>query len=265
MKTIRVLIVDDEPMAREGIRVLLRDDPEVEVVGECADGREAVQAIRDEAPDLVLLDIQMPEVDGFAVVEEVGVQNMPMVIFVTAYDKYALKAFDVAALDYLLKPYDDERFATALNRAKDQLRRGEVGDLTQRLISLLEREPGRRGVEAVPTAGSYLQRIMLKTAGRVTFLRVEEIDWIEAEGDYVRLHGGGKRHLVRETMKRLEEQLDPARFVRTHRSAIVNLDRIKELHPFFHGDYLIVLTDGTELKLSRSRRRSLEDRLGRSL
>ncbi len=260
-----MLIVDDEPMAREGIRVLLKDDPEVEVVGECADGREAVQAIRDRAPDLVLLDVQMPEVDGLAVVEEVGVQNMPLVIFVTAFDKYALRAFDVAALDYLLKPYDDERFATAVNRAKNQLRRGEVGDLTRRLISLLEKQPGPRGAETAPTVDKYLHRIMLKTGGRVTFLRVEEIDWIEAEGDYVRLHAGGKRHLLRDTMKRLEEQLDPAQFVRTHRCTIVNLDRIKELHPFFHGDYLIVLRDGTELKLSRSRRRSLEDRLGRSL
>lgn len=265
MRTVRVLIVDDEPMAREGIRVLLKDDPEIEVVGECAGGREAVRAIRDTEPDLVFLDVQMPEVDGFAVVEEIGVERMPVVIFVTAYNQYALKAFEVAALDYLLKPYDDERFATAVSRAKQQLRRGEVANLTRRLISLLEKQPGKGAAQPSLPAGRYLQRVMLKTGGRVTFLRVEDIDWIEAEGDYVRLHAGGSRHLVRDTMKRLEEQLDPSRFVRTHRSTIVNLDRIKELHPFFHGDYLIVLRDGTELKLSRSRRRSLEERLGRSL
>lgn len=265
MRTIRVLIVDDEPMAREGIRVLLKDDPEIEVVGECTGGREAVRAIRDAEPDLVFLDVQMPEVDGFAVVEEVGVHKMPAVIFVTAYDQYALKAFEVAALDYLLKPYDDERFATAVSRAKEELRQGEVADLTRRLISLLEKQPGEWATEPSAAAGKYLQRVMLKTSGRVTFLRVEDIDWIEAEGDYVRIHASGSRHLIRDTMKRLEDQLDPSRFVRTHRSTIVNLDRIKELHPFFHGDYLIVLKDGTELKLSRSRRRSLEDRLGRSL
>ncbi|MGD8868653.1 MAG: LytTR family DNA-binding domain-containing protein [Gemmatimonadales bacterium] len=265
MGTIRVVIVDDEPMAREGIRVLLMDDPDIEILGECAGGREAIGAIREAKPDIVFLDVQMPEVDGFDVVEEVGVENMPVVIFVTAYDQYALRAFEVAALDYLLKPYDDERFAAAVRRAKEQLRQGEVGDLARKLISLLEKQPGRTTADPSLPAGRYLQRIMLKTGGRVTFLRVEEIDWIEAEGDYVRLHAGGSRHLLRDTMKRLEGQLDPSRFVRTHRSTIVNLDRIKELHPLFHGDYLIVLKDGTELKLSRSRRRSLEDRLGRSL
>jgi two-component system LytT family response regulator len=263
LQTIRALIVDDEPVARDGIRVLLQNDSDVEVVGECANGREAVEAIRETSPDLVFLDEQMPEMDGFGVIEQIGAENMPVVIFVTAYDQYALRAFDVAALDYLLKPYGDERFLTAVDRAKRQIRRGEVGQLTSRLISLLEGQAGQFAQDRPP--GKYLQRIMLKTGGRMTFLRTEEIDWIEAEGDYVRLHAGGKRHLLRDTMKRLEEQLDPSQFLRTHRSTIVNLDRIKELHPFFHGDYLIVLNDGTELKLSRSRRRSLQDRLGRSL
>jgi two-component system LytT family response regulator len=263
LQTIRALIVDDEPVARDGIRVLLQNDPEVEVVGECANGHEAVRSIRDESPDLLFLDVQMPELDGFGVIEQVGAENMPLVIFVTAYDQYALRAFDVAALDYLLKPYDDERFVMAVERAKRQIRQGEVGQLTSRLISLLERQSGHSAEDLA--SGKYLERIMLKTGGRMTFLRTEEIDWIEAEGDYVRLHAAGKRHLLRDTMKRLEEQLDPAQFLRTHRSTIVNLDRIKELHPFFHGDYLIILEDGTELKLSRSRRRSLEDRLGRSL
>jgi two-component system LytT family response regulator len=265
MDKIRALIVDDEPVAREGIRVLLQDDPEIEVVGECADGREAVEAIQELSPDLVFLDVQMPELDGFGVIEEVGAETMPVVVFVTAYDQYALRAFDVAALDYLLKPYDDERFATAVNRAKSQIRQGKVGELSRKLIALLEGqagEPARR-----PGAGpaKYLRRVMLKTGGRVTFLKVAEIDWIEAEGDYVKLHVGKSWHLLRDTMKRLEAQLDPSRFVRTHRSTIVNIDRIKELHPYFHGDYIVVLHDGTELKLSRSRRHALEERLGRSL
>ncbi|UCC75161.1 MAG: response regulator transcription factor [Gemmatimonadota bacterium] len=261
MQKIRALIVDDEPFAREGIRVLLRDDAEIEIVGECADGREAVAAIREFEPDLVFLDIQMPEVDGFAVIEEVGADEMPVVVFVTAYDQYALRAFDVAALDYLLKPFDDERFATAVARAKAQIRQGAVGELSSKLITLLEDQRGAVARHA-PVPGSYLQRVMLKTGGRVVFLKTEEIDWIEAEGDYVRLHAGPNTHLLRDTMKRLEEQLDPAKFVRTHRSTIVNLDRIKELHPYFHGDYRIILKDGTELKLSRSRRQALEARLG---
>lgn len=263
MQTIRALLVDDEPVAREGLRVLLANDPEIEVVGECADGREAVEAIRELAPHLVFLDVQMPELDGFGVIDEVGADEMPVVVFVTAYDQYALRAFDVAALDYLLKPYDDERFATAVTRAKTQIREGAVGALSRQLIALLESQAGVAAGRPLPSG--YLQRVMLKTAGRVVFLKVDEIDWIEAEGDYVRLHVGGNTHLLRDTMKRLEEQLDPSKFARTHRSSIVNLERIKELHPYFHGDYVILLKDGTELKLSRSRRQALEDRLGRPL
>jgi two-component system LytT family response regulator len=263
VEKIRVLIVDDEPVAREGIHVLLDGDGEIEVVGECANGRDAAEAIERLAPDLVYLDIQMPEMDGFGVIQEVGAEDMPVVIFVTAYDQYALRAFDVAALDYLLKPFDDERFAAALDRAKSQIRKGEVGDLTRKLIALLSGQAAAGGEGQSPAA--YLQRVMLKTGGRVIFLKVEEIDWIEAEGDYVKLHVGANSHLLRDTMRRLEEQLDPASFVRTHRSTIVNLDRIKELHPYFHGDFMILLKDGTELKLSRSRRSVLEERLGRPL
>jgi len=265
MGKIRVLIVDDEPMAREGVRVLLDGDPEIEVVGECGDGGEAIAAIRELSPDLVFLDIQMPELDGFAVIEEIGAENMPVVVFVTAYDQYALRAFDVAALDYLLKPYDDERFAATLSRAKSQIRQGELGTLSRKLIALLEDRAGTPDARSAQPKPKYLQRVMLKTGGRVVFLRVEEIDWIEAEGDYVRLHVRGDKHLLRDTMKRLEQELDPAHFVRTHRSTIVNLNRIKELHPYFHGDYMIVLKDGTELKLSRSRRQALEEQLGGSL
>lgn len=261
MEKITALIVDDEPVAREGIRVLLAENPEIDVVGEAADGRQAVEAIQDLAPDLVFLDVQMPESDGFAVIEAIGADRMPVVIFVTAYDSYALKAFDVAAIDYLLKPYDDERFRAAVNRAVNHIRKGELEGLSRKLIALLEE---RAQVPAI-RSGRYLERVMIKTGGRVIFLKVDEIDWIEAEGDYVRLHVGTRWHLLRDTMKRLEAQLDPSKFVRTHRSTIVNLERIKELHPYFHGDYAIILHDGTELKLSRSRRHALEDRLGRPL
>jgi two-component system LytT family response regulator len=266
MERISALIVDDEPVAREGIRVMLADDPEIEVAGECAGGREALSAIRVLDPDLIFLDVQMPEMDGFAVIEEIGVEDMPVVIFVTAYDQYALRAFDVAALDYLLKPFDDERFAAALARAKAQIRQSEVGELSRRLIALLETraDASTRAGGGAEQSG-YLRRVMIKTGGRVIFRKVEEIDYIEAEGDYVRLRMGAESHLLRDTMKRLEEQLDPARFARTHRSTIVNLDRIKELHPYFHGDYIVVMKDGTELKLSRSRRAALEQRLGRTL
>jgi len=265
VEKVRALIVDDEPVAREGIRVLLADDPDVEVIGECGDGDEAVEAIRELEPDLVFLDVQMPECDGFAVIEELGPENMPTVVFVTAYDQYALRAFDVAALDYLLKPFDDERFAAALDRAKAQIRQAEVGQLSRRLIALLETQTAEADARAEAPPQGYLKRVMLKTGGRVIFRKVEEIDYIEAEGDYVRLHMGEESHLLRDTMKRLEEQLDPSRFARTHRSTIVNLDRIKELHPYFHGDYIVLLKDGTELKLSRGRRADLERRLGRSL
>lgn len=266
MERISALIVDDEPVAREGIRVMLADDPEIEVAGECAGGEEALSAIRELSPDLVFLDVQMPEMDGFAVIEEIGVEEMPVVIFVTAYDQYALRAFEVAALDYLLKPFDDERFAAAVARAKAQIRQTEVGELSRRLIALLETrtDPAHSAAVSDEPHG-YLKRVMIKTGGRVIFRKVEEIDYIEAEGDYVRLHMGAEAHLLRDTMKRLEEQLDPAKFARTHRSTIVNLDRIKELHPYFHGDYIVLMKDGTELKLSRSRRAALEQRLGRTL
>ncbi len=261
MTKIRALIVDDEPVAREGIRVLLADDPQIEIVGESANGREAVAAIEEMSPDLVFLDVQMPEMDGFAVIQRIGAERMPTVVFVTAYDQYALRAFDVAALDYLLKPYDDDRFHSTVSRAKSHIRQGELGELSRKLIALLESH------EQEPTVArkGYLDRVMIKAGGRVIFLKVDEIDWIEAEGDYVKLHVGPRSHLLRDTMKNLEGQLDPAKFVRTHRSTIVSLDKIKELHPYFHGDYSIILEDGTELRLSRGRRRALEERLGRTL
>lgn len=255
---IRVLVVDDEPLARSGVADLLARDPELEVVGQCGDGRTAVEAIRTLKPDLVLLDIQMPEMDGFQVIEEVGAERMPAVIFVTAYDQFALRAFEVHALDYLLKPFDDERFLAAVARSKRAMRNQDVGQLSQQLIGLLVT---RHSGGATP----YLTRLVVKNAGKVTFVRVDDIDWIEAADYYVRLHVARKSHLLRETMSTLEGQLDPARFFRVHRSAIVNLDRLVEIQPYFHGEHVLVLQDGSKLKLSRSRKEKLETVLRQSI
>jgi two-component system LytT family response regulator len=249
VNTIRTLIVDDEPLARERIKRFLASERDLELVGECAEGHEAVAAIRTLKPDLVFLDIQIPELDGFGVLKAVGVAEMPAVIFVTAYDRYALQAFDVNALDYLLKPYNRERFRKAVERARAHLSNGAKGELNERLLSLLENfksEPSR-----------HLERLMIKSSGRVFFLRTEELDWIEAEGNYLRLHVGRESHLVRETMNRLASKLNPDKFLRIHRSTLVNIERIKELQPLFSGDYVVILRDGKQLTLSRSYRDKL--------
>ena len=256
---IKTLIIDDEPLARRNIRLLLEKDPQIEILEECRNGREAVKAINAHSPDLIFLDIQMPEMDGFDVLERVGPEHIHAIIFVTAFDQYALKAFDVHALDYLLKPFDDERFAHALDRAKTQIEAREIDRLSKRLLALLEeRESERKGARQ---QSNYLTRLMIKVAGRVTLLKVEEIDFIEADGNYAKLHAGRKAHLLREKMNDLEGRLDPGKFVRIHRSAIVNLDRIKEMHPHFNGDYIVVLEDGRQLRLSRTRRENLEAKL----
>jgi two-component system, LytTR family, response regulator len=257
MRPIRTLIVDDEPAAREGMRHLLAADPEIALAGECSNGREAVAAIRDTSPDLAFLDVQMPELDGFGVLREVGVERAPAVVFVTAFDQYALRAFDVHAIDYLLKPFTDDRFRQSLDRAKQLVRQGRLGDLSRKLAALLDND------ESAP-APHYLDRLVVKSGGKVTLLPVGEIEWIDAEGDYVRIHVGKTWHLLRETMKNLEDQLDAARFVRIHRSTIVNLEKVKELQPFFRGEYVVVLHNGTTLKLSRGYRDNLEARLGRT-
>jgi two-component system LytT family response regulator len=253
---IRTLIVDDEPLARERIKRFLADERDLELVGECAEGSEAVAAIKNLKPDLVFLDIQIPELDGFGVLKAVGIAEMPAVIFVTAYDRYALQAFDVNALDYLLKPYNHERFRKAVERARAQLSNGAKGELGERLLSLLENfkaEPAR-----------HLERLMIKSSGRVFFLRTEELDWIEAEGNYLRLHAGKESHLLRETMNRLASKLDPDKFLRIHRSTLVNIERIKELQPLFSGDYVVILRDGKQLTLSRSYRDKLLERFENS-
>ena len=250
MERIRALIVDDEPLARERIRNLVERDPEVVVAAECRDGQEAIAAIRERAPDLVFLDVQMPEKSGFDVIAEVDVAVLPVIVFVTAHDDYALRAFEVAALDYLLKPFDEDRFSKSLDRAKTQIRSRRPDEFQQRVLSMME---------GLRTAPRGLERLIVKTGGQLVFLKTEEVDWIQAEGNYVRLHVGRASHLVRETIQSLEASLDPARFMRIHRSTIVNLDRVREIQPLVHGEYRVVLTDGTKLSLSRGYR----DRLAR--
>ena len=246
---LRTLIVDDEPLGRERIRTLLQDDPGVLVIGECRDGREAVEAIRAQQPDLVFLDVQMPELDGFGVIQAIGVEQMPAVIFITAYDAYAVHAFEVHALDYLLKPFDVDRFADAFQRAAALIRRRHKVDLDQRLVGLInDLQPATKGLE----------RLMIKTPQRIYFVRTDEVDWIEAAGNYVRLHADGKTHLLRQTMNALERQLDPDRFLRIHRSTIVNVDRVRELNRMFNGEYEVRLNDGTTLTLSRGYRSQLD-------
>jgi two-component system, LytTR family, response regulator len=251
---IRVLVVDDEALARERACQLLKADPELEIVGQCGDGQTAVEKIQSEKPDLVLLDVQMPELDGFAVVEAIGADQMPAVIFVTAHEKFALKAFDVHAIDYLLKPYDRERFETAINRAKDQLTRAKSGDLQSRMTALLGE---------IKTQPKTANRLVVKTEGRVLLLKNEDVDWIEAADNYIILHVAAETHMLRETMTSIEARLPTEKFIRVNRSTIVNIDRIKELQPLFHGEYVIILKNGTKLTLSRGYREKLDLLLGR--
>ncbi len=252
MKKIRTLIVDDEPLARERLASLLMTEQDIEIVGQCRDGEEAVAAIVDHEPDLVFLDVQMPQMNGFEVIEAVGGDRMPLVIFVTAFDQHALRAFQVRALDYLLKPFDRERFSEALERARRQVEREETGDLGRRLLALvkdLRRDQPRA------------ERLVVKSGGRLFFLRADEIDWVEAAGNYVRLHVGTTSHLLRETMNAIEGRLDPEKFFRIHRSRIVNMERIQELQPWLNGEYAVLLRTGTRLTLSRGYREKLQDRL----
>jgi two-component system LytT family response regulator len=255
MKKIKTLIVDDEPLARERLANLLAPIEDIEVVGHCRDGEEAVTAIHDTTPDLVFLDIQMPNMSGFEVIDAVGAEAMPLVIFVTAYDQHALRAFQVRALDYLLKPFDRDRFNEALQRARKQLERDETGDIGRRLLALvkdLRRDQPRS------------DRLVVKSGGRLFFLRADEIDWVEAAGNYVRLHVGNSSHLLRETMTSIESRLDPEKFFRIHRCRIVNMDRIQELQPWLNGEYAVVLRTGERLTLSRGYREKLQERLGQA-
>ena len=242
---IRTLVVDDEPVARARVLSLLRDESDIEVIGECESGPQAISAIESTSPDLVFLDIQMPQMDGVALARTLG-EAMPAVVFVTAYDEYALRAFEVHALDYVLKPFSAERFRSALMHARQHL-------------------SSRRGAGPREPAGERRDRLVIKSSGRIYFVRTQEIDWCEAAGNYVRLHVGTQTHLVRGTMGYIESQLDAAQFVRVHRSTIVNVDRIQELRSSFNGEYIILLHDKTRLTLSRGYRDGLQTKLGKAL
>jgi two-component system LytT family response regulator len=255
--SIRVLIVDDEALARERVRRLLAAEPGIEIIGECADGASAIQTIRRESPDLVFLDVQMPEADGLTVLQQVGVDRIPAVIFVTAYDQFALKAFEVHAVDYLMKPFEKDRFKTALVRAIERIQRRQTGDLSQRLSALL--------ADVLPAQTPRgPERLAIKSSGRVVFIKVDDIDWIEAADNYVNLHVGKEQHLHRETMSAIETQLPSATFMRISRSTIVNLERIRELQPLFHGEYAVILKSGTRLTLSRGYRDRVDRIMGKN-
>lgn len=268
---IRVLIVDDEPLARSGLRKLCERDPEVEVLGECADGRSAVAAIEQVEPDLLLLDIQMPGMDGFEVLRAIGPERAPQTIFVTAHDRFALRAFEIHAVDYLLKPFSDGRFQDAMSRAKRALRAAESGDLRARLVGLLktvelEAWPGANTARS--TADSLARpfvRIAVKEKGSVFLVKADDIEWIEAANYCAKLHVRDRVHVIRESMKSLETRLDATRFFRVSRSAIVNLDRVREIQPFARGAQIVILQSGARVTLSRSRRAALARLLGQSL
>lgn len=257
MTKIRTIIVDDEPLARDKLRGFLEKEDDVDVVAECGDGKNALIEIEKLRPDLVFLDVQMPELDGFGVIENLDIDPMPKVVFTTAFDEYALRAFDVHAVDYLLKPFDRERFRTALGLVREASNHQRVESMREELESMLAALDQHRA--------KIHDRVVIKSSGRVVFLKVDDIDWIDAAGNYVRIHAKSESHLLRETMSRLESKLDSSRFLRIHRSTIVNIERIKELQQQFHGDYLVVLHSGQRLTLSRSYRDKLQELVGNAL
>ena len=250
---IATIIVDDEPLACRRVQRLLREDSEIEVVAICTNGEQAVEAILEKRPRLLFLDIQMPGMDGFQVLDAVQNVYVPAVVFITAYDRYAIQAFEVHAIDYLLKPFDRDRFEHTLSRAKEMIRHNEQRRIIAELQALREE---------IQTRPRYLERIVIKTGGRIYFLKTQQIDWIEAQGKYIAIHTGNESHLLREPISSVEADLDPRRFARIHRSTIVNIDRIKMIQPLFHGDCKVILQNGAELMLSRSYRQRLDHLLG---
>ncbi len=251
---IKAVIVDDEALARDAIRLRLEGEPDIEVVGEAADGADAVELLRKIHPDLLFLDVQMPVMDGFEVIEHVPSDQLPIVVFVTAYDQYALKAFETHALDYLLKPFTASRFHAAIDRARLEVAKSGDRGTHQRLVELLEE---RRRARARPAEGSgqgYLTRLAVKRNQRIALIGAGDIDWIESSGNYAHLHAHGASYVVRMTMGELERRLDPARFARIHRSTIVQIDRIQDIIAAWHGDFDVTLRDGTVLRLSRNYR-----------
>jgi two-component system LytT family response regulator len=251
-RPIRTLIVDDEPDARERVRAILAEEDEAEVVGEAGDGVAAAQGIRELTPDLVFLDVQMPEIDGFGVLAALADDALPLVVFVTAFDRYAVRAFDVQAVDYVLKPFDRERIREAFQRARQRLRTGAGGTTPEQVAELVAAQPARRPV----------QRLLVKVSEGFDLVRTAQIDWAEAAGNYVTLHLGKRSAMLRQTIGGLEEQLDPGGFRRIHRSTIVNLDRVQAIRPTQTGEYCVLLEDGTRLRVGRNYRDALLSRIG---
>ena len=272
----RVLIVDDEVLARQRVRRLLQNEADVEVVGEAGTGREAVRMINELNPDLVCLDVQMPELDGFGVLQELEGGVVPMILFVTAYDEHAQRAFDVHAVDYVLKPVDADRFRAAFDRARTQRANAAAAERLGELMATVRRladggsaeggalavAAGNGGTGAAATNGRFASRILVKHDGRMFFVKTTEIDWIEADRNYVKLHVGKAAHTIRDRISHLEETLDPRLFARIHRSTIVNLNRVREMQQWFSGDYVVILEDGTRLRLSRHYRDRVEKQVG---
>jgi two-component system LytT family response regulator len=245
MDCIRFGIADDEPLARERIESMLQGRKNYELVVSCADGPEAVAALRNHKLDLFFLDVRMPGLDGFQVLETLSGESVPLVVFVTAFDDYALRAFEVSALDYLLKPFDRSRFDTTLARVEERLashRKGAMSTELKEFLATLHHHAG---------ASQYAERFPVKAGGDIYFIRAEDVDWIDSAGNYVVLHAAGKKHMIRETIKAVEARLDPRKFIRVHRSAIINVDKLRKLQPYFHGEYVVTLSDGTTLNSSR--------------
>ncbi len=260
--SIRALIVDDEPLARERLHELLDDRPDITIVDEAQDGQEAVEALRAHDPDLVFLDVQMPGMNGIDVVEDIGPEAMPVTVFVTAYDQYAIKAFDLAAVDYLLKPFDDERFEQALNRARDQIVSRDPDAISRRLLQMLKEKDPSLLAEETESDEPHLERIAVQGRGKARIVSVDDVTHITADGSYAELHTGDDTHVIRERMKTLAARLDPSEFVRVHRSAIVRLDEVELILRSGGGDYAVRLHNGTTLSVSRGRIEELQERLG---
>lgn len=264
---IRTLVVDDEPLAREGIMFLLAQDPEVEVIGTCADGQSALNAIRAQRPDLVFLDVQMPKRDGFEMLAELKDGERPAIIFVTAYNQYAIQAFEICAVDYLLKPFRDARVREALARAKVGIRQARGTEIGQKMDELLRQMQVLSKAGNPASAGSLpaepADRVVLKTGSDIHFIKTADIIWIESQADFVKVHTTGAAQMVRETLQNLEQRVDPAKFLRIHRSSLVNLDHVKKVTPSLYGDYTVMMSDDTKLRLSRKNRGKLKQLIAR--
>jgi two-component system, LytTR family, response regulator len=258
MNKIKTLIVDDEPLARDNIKILLKNDPEIEISGECRNGSEAINRLTNANIDLLFLDIQMPGFNGFEVLSKIKAANTPVIIFTTAFDNFALEAFKVNAIDYLLKPFTDQQFYNSLKKGKDHCKLKDFQNFNKQLLSFLEsyKEFSDENNQVI----KYLTKIAIDVTGKTLLVKTDDIDWIEAADYYLQIHTGKSCHLIRESMNELEKKLDPAKFMRIHRSTIINLDRLKEINPLFNGECIAVLYDGTKLKISRSRKETIKSK-----